>query len=170
MQTARAPASVLRESVMGEGSAAEWQSSSSERAARVARRVEELRRRRAELAAGERPSAESVNFARQRAQDALHHAAEAHHASAQRHEELARVHERVANNYQRPAIRGADGPAEELQDKADRHWQAAHDSHLRFVEDEARAQSAENSSAGWPPRCAATGTSPGWGHGHTFGQ
>lgn len=38
--------------------------------------------------------------------------------------------------------------AEELQDKADRHRQAAHDSHLRLVEDEARAQNAENSSAG----------------------
>ncbi len=102
----------------------------------------------AECQSGERPSAESVSFARQRAQDALHRAAVAHRASAQRHDELARLHERVANNYQRAAIRGADGPAEELQDKADRHWQAAHDSHLRLVEDEARAQNAENSSAG----------------------
>jgi hypothetical protein len=52
-------------------------SSSSDRTAKVEQRVEELRRRRAELAAGERPSAESVRFARQRAEDTLHRAAEA---------------------------------------------------------------------------------------------
>jgi hypothetical protein len=132
---------------MGEGSAA-GRSGSAERAAMVEQRVEELRRRRAELAAGQRPSPESVNFARQRAKDALRRAEEAHRASAQRHEELARIHEQTANSYQRAAMQGDDGPPNKLQAEADRHWQAAHDSHLRGVEDEAKAQNAKNSSSG----------------------
>jgi hypothetical protein len=33
----------------------------------------------------------------------------------------------------RAAIEGDEGPPHQLQEKADRHWQAAHDSHLRFV-------------------------------------
>jgi hypothetical protein len=48
----------------------------------------------------------------------------------------------------RAAIEGDEGPPHQLQEKADRHWQAAHDSHLRFVEDKARADDAENSSWG----------------------
>ena len=74
---------------MGEGAAA-GVASSSERAAKVAQRVEELRRRRAELAAGERPSPESVNFVQRRAKDALHRAEEAHRASAQRQAQKAK--------------------------------------------------------------------------------
>jgi hypothetical protein len=130
---------------MTEGCAA-GRSSPSERAANAAQRVEELRRRRAALAAGERPSPESVNFAQQRAKDALHRAEEAHRASAQRHEELARIHERTANSYQLAAIGGYDGPPDKLQQEADRHWQAAQDSHLRSVEDEAQAEKAKSSS------------------------
>jgi hypothetical protein len=53
---------------MGQESAAR-RSSSSDRAAKVHQRLDELRRRAAELAAGERPSPESVNFARQRAEE-----------------------------------------------------------------------------------------------------
>ena len=132
---------------MGEVAAA-GRSSSSERAAKLAQRVEELRRRRAELAAGQRPSLASVNFARQRAEDALQRAIAAHRASAQRHEELARIHERMANNYQLAAMRGDDGPPDKLQQEADRHWRAAHESHLRFVEDEAKAENAKKSSSG----------------------
>jgi glycerophosphoryl diester phosphodiesterase len=131
---------------MSEGSAAE-RSSSSARAAKVEQRVEELRKRRAQLAAGERPSLESVNFARQRAEDALQRAREAHHAAAQRHEELAQVHERTANSYQQAAMHGDDGAPHTLQEKADRHWQAAHDSHLRFAQDEAKAQDPKKSSS-----------------------
>ena len=49
----------------------------------------------------------------------------------------------------RAAIEGDEGPPHhQLQEKADRHWQAAHDSHLRFVEDKAKADDAENSSWG----------------------
>ncbi|MBV8785175.1 MAG: hypothetical protein JOZ00_00620 [Mycobacterium sp.] len=121
--------------------------SSSDRAAKVEQRVEELRRRRAQLAAGERPSVESVNFARQRAEDALQRARDAHHAAAQRHEELAQVHERTANSYQQAAMHGDDGPLHTLQEKADRHWQAAHDSHLRFAQDEAKARDPKKSSS-----------------------
>jgi hypothetical protein len=113
--------------------------SSSERGARVERRVEELKRRRHELAAGERPSAESVDRARQRAEESLQRAEDAHHASAQRHEELARLHERTANRYQRALLRGDDGSPEMLQAKADEHWQAAQDSHLHGIEDETKA-------------------------------
>jgi hypothetical protein len=115
------------------------QSSSSERAAKAQKRVEELNQRRVELAAGEPPSPESVNVARQRAMEAMQRAKAAHHAAAERHDELARLHERMANDYQRAAMRGDDGPPEQLQAKADRHWQAAHDSHLRGREDEAKA-------------------------------
>jgi hypothetical protein len=132
---------------MGEGTVV-GESGLSERTAKAAQRVEELRRRRAELAAGERPSRESVNFARQRAKDALHRAEEAHRASAQRHEELARIHERAANSYQLAAMRGDDRSPSRLQQEADRHWQAAHDSHLRFAEDEAKAEDTKNSSSG----------------------
>jgi hypothetical protein len=131
---------------MGEGSAA--RRSTSERIADVEQRVEELRRRRAELAAGERPSPESVNFARQRAEKSLHRAQDAHRAAGQRHEELARIHEQLANSYQRAAMRGDDGPPQALQRKADEHWQAAHDSHLRSVEDHAKAQDPKKSSSG----------------------
>ncbi|OBI88618.1 hypothetical protein A9X01_15115 [Mycobacterium asiaticum] len=114
-----------------------------ERTARVGRRVEELRQRRRELAAGRRPTLESAIFAQQRAEDALERARDAHLAAAHRHEELARVHERTANSYQRAAIRGDDGPRYLLQQKADEHWQAAHDSHLRQAEDEAKARQGE---------------------------
>ena len=132
---------------MAEGSTA-GRSSSVDRSAKVEQRVRELRQRREALAAGERPSVESVRLARQRAQDALERAREAHHASAQRHEELARIHERTANSYQQAAMRGDDGSPHLLQAKADEHWQAAHESHLRYVEDEAKAQDPEKSSSG----------------------
>ncbi|OBK94359.1 hypothetical protein A5645_16505 [Mycobacterium asiaticum] len=114
-----------------------------ERTARVERRVEELRQRRAELAAGRRPTLESAILAQQRAEAALERAREAHLAAAHRHEELARIHEQTANIYQRAAIRGDDGPRYLLQQKADEHWQAAHDSHLRQAEDEAKAREDE---------------------------
>jgi hypothetical protein len=107
---------------MSEGCGARG-SSSSDRTAKVEQRVEELRRRRAELAAGERPSAESVRFARQRAEDALHRAAE-----ARRHR----------------GRRGASVAGKGRSTLAGR----AHDSHLRFVEDKAKADDAENSSWG----------------------
>jgi hypothetical protein len=110
----------------------------------VERRVVELRRRRAELAEGKRPSVASVDFARQRARDAVLRAEDAHRASAQRHEELARIHERLANDYQRAAMRAHDGAPDRLQERADRHWQAAHDSHLRSVEDEVQARKASS--------------------------
>jgi hypothetical protein len=90
-----------------------------ERAAQVEQRVKELRQRRAELAAGERPSQESVSFARHRAEESLHAAESAHHAAAQRHEELACVHERTANTYQRAAMDGPGSPAR-LQRAAER--------------------------------------------------
>ncbi|HTX94172.1 MAG TPA: hypothetical protein VME67_04585 [Mycobacterium sp.] len=123
------------------------QSSPGERAAQVERRVKELRQRRAELAAGKRPSPESVNVARDRAADSLRRAKEAHHAAAQRHEELARVHEQTANTYQRAALAG-NGSSARLRRAADQHWQAAHDSHLDAVEDEAQYEDPKKSSAG----------------------
>lgn len=122
-------------------------STSSTRTARVGRRVEELRRRRAELAAGERPSKESVALARQRAAEAEKRAKDAHHAAAQRHAALARVHEQAANSYQLAAMRGDDGSPQELQRKADEHWQAAHDNHLLYAQDEAKSQNPERSSS-----------------------
>jgi t-SNARE complex subunit (syntaxin) len=122
--------------------------STSERAAKAKQRVEELNRRRTELAAGELPSAESVGLARQRAHEAMQRAEHAYHAAAQRHEELARVHERTADSYQRAALQGFDGSPEELQRKADQHWQAAHESHLRGIEDEAQAENPKKSSSG----------------------
>ena len=131
---------------MSEGRAAAGPSSS-ERAAKLEQRVEELRQRRAQLAAGDRPSVESVNFARQRADEALQRARDAHQSAARRHEELAQVHERTANSYQRAAMHGDDGAPHKLQEKADRHWQAAHDSHLRFAQDEANAQDPNKSSS-----------------------
>lgn len=140
---------------MGEG-AVDGASSASERTAKAAQRVEELRRRRAELAAGELPSDESVNFARQRVKDALDRAEDAHRASVQRHEELARVHERTANSYQLAAMRGDDGPPQMLQHKADEHWQAAQDSRLQSIEDEEKAQNSKKSSSG----LAKTGDGP----------
>lgn len=124
------------------------QPSWSDRTAKAEQRVEELRRRRAELAAGARPSPESVNLARQRAEESLHRAQDAHHAAAQRHEELARIHEQTANSYQLAAMRGADGSPDRLQDEADRHWQAAQESRLRSVEDEAKAKDPKKSSSG----------------------
>ena len=131
---------------MGEEAVA-GQASPALRAAQVEQRVKELRQRRAELAAGERPSPESVNVARHRAEESLQFAEDAHHAAARRHEELARVHERTANTYQRAAMQGPDSSAR-LQNAADQHWQAAHDSHLEAVEDEAQAQHAKKSSSG----------------------
>ncbi len=115
------------------------QSSPSEQAARVQQPVKELERRRTDLAAGERPTPESVELARRRAEESLCRAREAHHAAAQRHEELARVHERTANSYQRAALEGL-GPTARLQQAADEHWQAAHDGHLEAAEDEAKAR------------------------------
>ncbi|OBK31120.1 hypothetical protein A5634_14695 [Mycobacterium asiaticum] len=111
-----------------------------QRAAQIGERVNELRRRRAELAAGTVPSPESVELARQRAADAANRADQAHQAVIARHKELARIHELIANIYQRAAIEGAlegaDGSPQALQHKADQHWQAAHDSHLQIMEDE----------------------------------
>ena len=121
-------------------------SSPAERAAQVEQRVKELRQRRAELAAGERPSPESVDFARHRAEESLKFALEAHHAAALRHEELARVHEQTANAYQRAAMDGRGSPAR-LQIAADQHWQAAHDSYLDAVEDEAQSKNPQRSSS-----------------------
>jgi hypothetical protein len=121
--------------------------SPAERAARVEQRVKELRNRRAELAAGERPSKESVSFARHRAEESLHFATAAHHAAAQRHEELAHVHERTANTYQRAAMDGR-GSSARLQQAADQHWQAAHDSHLDAAADEAQAENPQKSTSG----------------------
>ncbi|WP_231990687.1 hypothetical protein [Mycobacterium sp. 852002-30065_SCH5024008] len=109
--------------------------------------MKELSQRRAELAAGERPSPESVDLARRRAEESLHRAQEAHHAAAQRHEELARVHEQTANNYQRAAMQGL-GPTARLQQAADEHWQAAHDGYLEAVKDEAKAHNPKESSSG----------------------
>lgn len=117
------------------------------RAAQVEQRVKELRDRRAELAAGERPSADSVSFARHRAEESLQFATAAHHALAQRHEELARVHERAANAYQRAALDGLGSPAR-LQQAADEHWQAAHDSHLDAAADEQQAENPKKSTSG----------------------
>jgi hypothetical protein len=122
-------------------------SSPAERAAEVERRVKELQQRRAQLAAGEPPSLDSVNVARDRAADSMRRAREAHHAAALRHEELARVHEQTANTYQRAALEGV-GPSDHLQQAADHHWQAAHDSHLDAVEDEAQCQDPSKSSSG----------------------
>lgn len=109
--------------------------------------MKELRQRRAELAAGERPSPQSVNVARDRAEQSLRRAKDAHHAAAKRHEELARVHEQTANAYQRAALDGV-GPTARLQHAADEHWQAAHNSHLEAVEDEAQPQDPRKSSSG----------------------
>lgn len=116
--------------------------SPAERAAKVEQRINELRQRRAKLAAGECPSAESAELARDRAEESLHRAKEAHHAAAREHDRSARVHERTANTYQRAALRGDDGPPHQLQEKADQHWQAAHDSHLPSLDDEAKAEGA----------------------------
>jgi hypothetical protein len=126
---------------MGEESVA-GQSNPALRAAQLEQRAKELRQRRAELAAGDRPSPESVNVARHHAEESLQFAEDAHHAAARRHEELARVHERTANTYQRAAMQGPGSPAR-LQQAADQHWQAAHDSHLEAVEDEAQAENAK---------------------------
>ncbi|HTY34518.1 hypothetical protein [Mycobacterium sp.] len=122
-------------------------SSPAERAAQVEQRVKELRQRRAELAAGDRPSQESVSLARHRAGESLQAAVDAHHAAAQRHEELARVHERTANTYQRAAMDGR-GSSAQLQQAADEHWQAAHDSHLDAVADEGQAANPTKSTSG----------------------
>lgn len=123
------------------------QPSSAERAAKVDQRVNELSRRRAELAAGKRPSPESVSIARHRAAESLRRAKDAHHAAAQRHEELARLHEQAANSYQRAVMQGL-GSADRLQQAADQHWQAAHNGHLEAVEDEAKARKPWESSSG----------------------
>ncbi|MCV7096097.1 hypothetical protein [Mycobacterium kubicae] len=122
------------------------EASAAERAAKVERRINELRERRAALTSGQKPSPESAELARHRAQEATHRAQDAHHAAAERHRELARVHERTANTYQRVAMDREDAP--ELQDEADQHWQAAHESHLRSLEDEAQAINPEKSSSG----------------------
>ncbi|OBH47003.1 hypothetical protein [Mycobacterium mantenii] len=121
------------------------------RTAKIKKRVQELQQRRGQLAAGERPSPESVDLARHRAEESMRNAKDAHHAAAQRHEELARAHERAANNYQQAAMRfaiqGVDDP-DLLQDQADQHWQAAHDNRLRSIEDRAQADNPEQSSSG----------------------
>ncbi|WP_322859842.1 hypothetical protein U8D42_14975 [Mycobacterium europaeum] len=119
----------------------------SERAAKVQQRVKELNQRRAELAAGERPTPESVELAHRRAEESLLRAQAAHHAAAQRHEQLARVHEQTANSYQRAALQGL-GPTARLQQAADDHWQAAQESRLEALEDEAKAQEPKESSSG----------------------
>lgn len=119
--------------------------SPAERAAQVEQRVKELRQRRAELAAGERPSLESVIFACHRAEESWQFAWTL--AAARRHEELTRVPERTANAYQRVAL-DQRGASARLQQAADEHWQAAHDSHLDAVEDEARTEKPERSSSG----------------------
>jgi hypothetical protein len=54
----------------------------------------------------------------------------------------------MANNYQLAALRGDDGPLDKLRQEADRHWRAAHESHLRSVEDEEKAENAKKSSSG----------------------
>jgi hypothetical protein len=127
------------------------QRSLAKRTAKIEQRVRELQRRRGELAAGDRPSPESVDLARHRAEESLHFAEDAHHAAAQRHEELARAHERTANHYQEAAMRfslqGVDHP-DQLQDEADQHWQAAHDSRLRSIDQQEQADNPEKSSSG----------------------
>ncbi|OBJ53130.1 hypothetical protein A9W95_18875 [Mycobacterium sp. 1423905.2] len=117
------------------------------RAAKVGERVKELSERRAALAAGQRPTRESVDLARHRAEESMHRAQAAHHAAAVRHEELARVHERTANTFQSAALHGVDDPAH-LQEVADRHWEAAQESHLKSLEDQAKADDPGKSSSG----------------------
>ncbi|WP_374022357.1 hypothetical protein [Mycobacterium sp. HNNTM2301] len=109
--------------------------------------MKELKERRAELAAGKRPTRESIERAHRRAEESLRRAEEAHHAAAQRHEELARVHERTANSYQRAAMQGLESSVG-LQQAADEHWQAAHNGHLEAVHEEQKARHPEESSSG----------------------
>lgn len=123
------------------------QSSPAIRAAKVEQRVKELSQRRAALAAGERPTEQSVAAARRHAEESMRRAKDAHHAAALRHEEAARVHERTANSYQRAAMQGV-GPTDRLQEAADEHWQAAHEGHLEALKDEEQADDPGKSSSG----------------------
>jgi hypothetical protein len=118
-----------------------------ERAARAGQRIEQLRQRRAELAAGERSSEDAVDRARRYAQDAMDRAQKAHVAASRGHDEAARAHERAANHLQRAAMEGI-GDAEQLQDEADEHWQAAADNHRESVVALAEADDPNKSSSG----------------------
>ena len=113
----------------------------------VERRIDQLSRRRAELAAGESPSPASVEAARRGAEEALQRAQRAHHAAAQRHREAAHIHERVANCYQMAAMEGL-GDSDQLQGEADEHWQAANQCHRESVEDDIQADNPQQSSFG----------------------
>lgn len=119
-----------------------------ERAAKARQRIEELRRRRDELAGGEQPSQESVDLAERHAEDAMDRAQKAHLAAAKGHDAAARTHERTANHLQRAAMRGVGNP-HRLQDEADAHWQAADDNRRESVEALSEAEDpTESSSAG----------------------
>lgn len=118
-----------------------------ERAARAGQRVEQLRRRRAELAAGKRSSEDSVDQARRYAQDAMDRAAKAHLAASRGHDDAARAHERAANHLQRAALHGIGDPRR-LQDEADEHWEAAEDNHRESAVALSEADDPTRSSSG----------------------
>jgi hypothetical protein len=118
-----------------------------ERAARAGQRVERLRRRRAELAAGVLSSENSVDQARRYAQDAMDRAAKAHLAASRGHDEAARAHERAANHLQRAAFQGVGDP-KRLQDDADEHWKAAEDNHRESAVALSEADDPTKSSSG----------------------
>ncbi|WP_082972069.1 MULTISPECIES: hypothetical protein [unclassified Mycobacterium] len=99
------------------------------------------------MAAGEGSSGDSVDRARRYAQDAMERAEKAHLAASRGHDEAARAHERTANNLQRAAMEGIGDP-EQLQDKADEHWQAAANNHRESAVALAEAEDPTKSSSG----------------------
>ncbi|CAN3128570.1 hypothetical protein ACNUDN_11670 [Mycobacterium sp. smrl_JER01] len=120
--------------------------SPAERAARAAERARQLQQRRLDLAAGSRPTPESLQEARRHADEAEARAREAHRAATLRHGEVAHVHERAANALQRVVMEGGADPAG-LQERADAHWQAAQE----HYELRSRDTSVAEDQAGAPP-------------------
>lgn len=118
-----------------------------ERAAKAEQRIEQLRERRANLAAGEQPSQDSVDEARRHAEDAMDRAEKAHLAASRGHDDAAQAHERAANHLQHAAMLGVGDP-DRLQDEADAHWQAAEDNRRESATALSEAEDPTKSSSG----------------------
>ena len=121
--------------------------SARERAAKAGQRIQQLQRRRRDLAAGRTPSTDSVDQARRHAEAAMERARDAHRVASAGHEAAARAHERAANTLQRAAWQGHDDPVR-LQDEADEHWQAAEDNRVESLDAQAKADDPTKSSSG----------------------
>ncbi len=114
------------------------------------RRIGELQKRRAELAAGMPPSPETVDRARLRALESLERVRKAHRDAAARHLNAGAAHRRAAASHEQAALSARDSATATHQDAAAVHRAeaAVHDAAATLEEEEAAQVAASiNSNA-----------------------